>query len=65
MTVFRPPYRFSLIVQRSSWEKGFTERENAMMEILNPHIDHFLSIREKLDLIPRGTRATPEDIRGG
>jgi DNA-binding CsgD family transcriptional regulator len=63
MSALRPPHPFSLIFQRSSCGKGFSERENAILEILNPHINNFLSIQEKYDLLSKKRGTTPEDIK--
>ena len=63
MSALRPLHPFSLVFQRSSCGKGFSERENTILEILNPHINNFLSIREKYDLLSKKRTTTPEDIK--
>ena len=63
MSALRPPSPFSLVVQRSPFGKGFSVRENTILEILNRHVNNFLSIREKYDNLLKARITTPGNIK--
>lgn len=53
----------SLVIQRSSSGKGFSQRDREIIDIISPHVSNLLSTREKLDRLVKEKRAPREDIR--
>ncbi len=63
LSSLRPSGPCSLLIQRSPFGKGFSEREKVIIEILAPHINNLLSARKKQDQLAERERAASQDIR--
>ncbi|HOX30747.1 MAG TPA: helix-turn-helix transcriptional regulator [Spirochaetales bacterium] len=53
---------FTLAIQRSSGGKSFTEKDTAILDLLNPHLNNLLSLRRKLERSP-GLKPEPGELR--